>query len=335
MKKLAFTICSNNYLSQAITLSNSFKKYNSDIRFIICLVDKKENAKQLIENFDVEILEIEEVIGEKIYDLASIYDITELNTAVKPSIFKYLFNKNEDVKSIMYYDPDIMFFNPITELAKLQDEYNVILTPHITTPNDNLYGGGDIQYIQYGVFNLGFLSLTRSDETFRFLDWWEEKLLNGGAYNNTENNLFTDQLWVNLAVAFFEKHLVFKNLGYNMAHWNLHERTINTKDNQYFVNDTYPLVFFHYSGYKLNKAEYIPYTEMELTERPDIVEIFKEYKDKLLLNKIEEFSKISCFYKTRINALNQKNEIPMIKRIFKYVKKYPLFLLRKDFWVSK
>ena len=48
---------------------------------------------------------------------------------------------------------------------------------------------------------------------------------------------------------FFEGILVSKNLGLNVAIWNLTERELSQKENgEMCVNDNYPLIFFHFSN---------------------------------------------------------------------------------------
>ncbi len=50
-----------------------------------------------------------------------------------------------------------------------------------------------------GVFNLGFIGLSKAAETERFLDWWERRCLNLG-YNERWSGLFVDQKWINLVL---------------------------------------------------------------------------------------------------------------------------------------
>lgn len=330
MKQLAFTICSNNYLAQAITLSQSFKEHNKNVRFVICLADKKKDVEDLIKNFDIEILEVEDVLQEKTYELVKMYNIVEFNTSVKPALFKYFLNV-ENYDSVIYLDPDIVVFNPLDELFKMQECYEGIVTPHVTSPSTGTFGPDDWAHLRGGIYNLGFLSLTKSIQVAKLLDWWEDKLFKGFCLDDTKNNLFTDQLWMNYLPCFIDKHLILKHPGYNMAPWNLHQRELIFDGNKFSVNDL-PLFFFHFSGLKIQNDGLIPYTLKPFSEIHNVEEIFNYYFKLLLINKIEKFSKIPCFYKT--NPGNISEEIPMAKRVFRYLKKYPLCFLKKEFWVD-
>jgi hypothetical protein len=63
---LVFTLCSNNYLAQAITLGNSLLVYNPDYIFKIGLVDRSSDTINYT-NIPFEIIEVES-IGIKAFD---------------------------------------------------------------------------------------------------------------------------------------------------------------------------------------------------------------------------------------------------------------------------
>jgi hypothetical protein len=56
--------------------------------------------------------------------------------------------------------------------------------------------------------------------------------------------------------ALYDNYFILKHPGYNMANWNLHERQLFIEKTS-FVNDEYPLCFFHFSSYKFNNPEQI------------------------------------------------------------------------------
>jgi hypothetical protein len=305
--KLVFTICSNNYLSQAICLGDSLLEHNPYDNFVIVLVDRIEGIKSLRNRIKYELIEVEQIVGSRINELSKVYNIIELNTAVKPSVFKFFF-QNEDVKSIIYLDPDILVYNSFQELYTKQKSFNFIMTPHITTPSDGSVAPSDIVFISGGVFNLGFISISRTEESLKILDWWENKLLNKGAKVNLFADLFYDQLWMNLIVSFSGSVFVERNLGYNMAPWNIHERKLSFCQGQYSVNDKYPLIFYHFSGFKYNREAFISvHTQNKISEREDIIKIYKDYRQKLTSAKYLEFSKVKCYYKTK--KINKDNMI--------------------------
>ena len=93
--KIAFTLCSNNYLAQAITLGQSLKNTNKEFHFFIGLIDQLNSSLNYDEVRAVAtILPLQDIIDHKLLtDLVNKYDIIELNTSVKPSYFKYFIQK--------------------------------------------------------------------------------------------------------------------------------------------------------------------------------------------------------------------------------------------------
>jgi hypothetical protein len=294
---IAFTLCSINYLAQAKNLFESIKETNPSWRFIIGIVDKNTTNVDL-SFLNSETLFVEDVPVEGFQNMVDTYSIVELLTAVKPYYFTHLFKSNPDVDKIIYFDPDIVIFKKLTDLEEKLDNFDIILTPHFTTPIplEDRHLPTEIHVFQTGVYNLGFLAVKRSDNTMAMLKWWEDKLRNDCIIDLTRG-YFVDQLWMSLAPAYFDKVLIDKYPGYNMAHWNLHERTLTKTDDGYYVNGV-PLIFYHFSHYNPGKPEAIAsfHTRYQFNSRPDIVEIYDSYREGLIASRYFELKKVVCYY---------------------------------------
>jgi len=292
---VAFTLCSINYLAQAKTLCDTFQKNNPSWKFILGLVDKNVNNVDL-SFMGCEIIEVEQVKIDGFQGMVDQYSIVEFITAVKPFYFTHLFENNSDYDKIIYFDPDIVVLQPLTDLENKLDQYDIVLTPHFTSPiKDNLQLT-EKHVFSTGVFNLGFLAVKRSANTMEMLKWWEDKLRTECILDLTRG-YFVDQLWMNLVPAYYDKVLIDKYPGYNMAHWNLHERTLTETDKGYMVNGV-PLVFFHFSHYHPGRPEQIAtfQTRYSFDNRPDIKSLFKFYTDALIANRYFEYKKVPCYY---------------------------------------
>ena len=295
--KIAFSLCSINYLAQAKTLYESLKVSNPDWHFIYGIVDKNVN------NIDLSFLEGEALFVEDIEidgfnEMVKAYTIVELVTAVKPYYFTHLFKTRNEADKIIYFDPDIIVFTALTDLETKLDVYDIILTPHFTKPiaQEDRHNPTEIHVFNTGVYNLGFLAVRRSENTLTMLKWWEDKLRRDCIIDLTRG-YFVDQLWMGLAPAYFDKVLIDKYAGYNMAHWNLHERKLIRSTTGYMANDV-PLVFFHFSHYMPNKPLEIAafHNRYNFTNRPDIVDIYATYHQSLVKWNYFELKKIPCYY---------------------------------------
>jgi lipopolysaccharide biosynthesis glycosyltransferase len=320
---LVFTICSNNYLAQAITLGQTLLTHNPHYIFKIGLVDKR--IPQIgYEDIPFEIVEVESIGIAAFNEMFKRYSITELNTAVKPFYFKYFFNSIPQINSIIYLDPDILVYRPFTELEAVLEEKEIVIAPHFITPinDDKIQSEND--FLNTGLYNLGFLVLKKGEESQKLLEWWAKRL-ETKAYIDLGNGLFTDQIWINFAPLFFDNVEIFKNPGYNMAYWNMHERNLNIKNEVISKEQPYPLVFFHFSGYDPLKPKILSkyQNRFSFENRKDIVDLFNDYTEKLFTNGYAAFINYHCYYtieKQRMDLEDYiafKSSIPIYKRIIR------------------
>lgn len=245
----ALTICAANYLPFAEVLGKSFLENNQASNFTILVVDGLKTEFKKNSQFSY-LLPVDLDIDKNIFNnMAFYYDVTELSTALKPSALKKLFSMGKE--KIVYLDPDIKVFGQFTELEQFLDGKSIVLTPHTIhpIPRDGLRPS-ESDIMASGAYNLGFIALSKSKTSIEFLDWWEERL-RFDSISDPEEMLFTDQRWIDLAPSYFPIDF-FRNPGFNVAYWNLHERSLSKTEDEYFAGDK-PLVFFHFSGYSPDK----------------------------------------------------------------------------------
>lgn len=296
--KIAFTVCSNNYLSQAKALGDSLKKYSPEYTFFIGLCDRR--SKQIDYDYyaPAEILEVEKLEIPNFKWMTDNYNIIELNTSVKPYYFQYFLNNYPDAEIVIYFDPDIKVFDNLGSIEEELAGKSILLTPHILSPiADDGKVPDEAIFLNYGVYNLGFLAVCPTPETMKMLKWWSNKLATQ-CFDRTEKGIFVDQLPMTYVPVFYEDVQVSKNPGYNFAYWNFHERTISERDGKYYINEKYPLVFFHFSNFKPVYPIHITSKQnrFSLDKLPVLKHLFSEYAEILLLNKYNELIKIPNYY---------------------------------------
>jgi hypothetical protein len=123
-----------------------------------------------------------------------------------------------------------------------------------------------------------------------------------------EKGMFVDQLWVNFAPLYYEDVFVSRHLGLNVAYWNLHERVISNDNEPYEINQKYPLVFFHFSGYSPEKPTQISKYQNRYTfqEKGDVASLFDFYAQALIANGHNLYKKFPCFYIKPAPVLTRK-----------------------------
>lgn len=325
MESLYFTLCSNNYLPFALSLGRSIKDFLPNARFIIGLVDRYDSQLDYSKWEDFEFMTCFDLGYSEFENMLSRYNIIEFNTAVKPFYFEYLFSEYRNVDYIYYLDPDLFFYQTPKAMDQVWDHSEILLTPNLIYTSD-MPSTGELASLRHGMYNLGFIGLKRGEESFRLIQWWKERLKEHCRIDKCFG-IFVDQKWMDLAPMFFEKIKSVKDPGWNMAWWNFSERKLLKEKGKFYVNtEKSPLLFFHFSGFKPDKAnltERLKTDEFKETESEFLDELFQEYRNRLMKNGYEFLSKIKPslkFYEppnSKWNILGRKIKSKMTNAIYR------------------
>lgn len=284
---IACTIVARNYLPHARVLAESFTHHHPDVPFVVLVVDDETQQVDLSgELFTALRLAEIGLPRQEIAILAAIYDVTELSTAVKPWLLKYLRAEGHDVA--VYLDPDIKVYAPLTEAITLAAGDGVVLTPHTMVPfPEDQYRLETADLLAAGAFNLGFIAVGPLADPF--LDWWWSRTRRH-AVSDPARQMFTDQRSIDLVPCLYA-HDILKDPSYNVAYWNLHGRTLERAGDGYTV-DGRPLTFFHFSGFDHRKPHLLSKHQGDrprvlLSDRPVLAELCREYAADLVRHGID------------------------------------------------
>jgi hypothetical protein len=240
------TILAQNYLPKAVTLADSLRRHHPEAELVVLLIDvlRDEDLPDVpgVRVVSTEALGIPE---RQVLRLATIYNLVEFATAVKPLLFLQLL---KDAEQAAYLDPDTYVTAPMVELPVdlAGTEGGILLTPHYLAPTgeDGELGEGHLLHV--GVYNLGFCAVDR--RAAAFLDWWWGHL-EWECLWDPMAGLFVDQKWVDLGANFFAAGN-WRHPGYNVSIANLHERPIASDDHGYYIASTGDrLRLFHFHAF--------------------------------------------------------------------------------------
>lgn len=289
MTRAACTIVSLNYLPYARTLCDAFLGQHPELPFYVLIVDRPSPEIDLSrERFQP--IWVEELGIPDFPSVAFKFDILELNTNVKPTFLKSLLASGVD--ELIYFDPDILVCSSVSFIFDLLRSSSIVVTPHALSPN-NAAPAGEWILLYSGVFNLGFIAVASTEESLRFLTWWEDRCLTEG-FVERRNGLFVDQKWINLVPCYYDRVTILKHPGCNVAYWNLHERGVAKDGQGWTVNGSEPLVFYHFSGVSVDGGALISkgYDQFSLESLPVLADLFAFYRAQLLKNGIRELGKV-------------------------------------------
>jgi hypothetical protein len=245
---VVFTITCANYLPKAVVLARAVKRHHPEAT-VECFLLETERQLSFIPPGVFDRVHLPEALGiPNPRQMLFWYSILEASTAVKASAFLTCLIKHPSEDLFVYLDPDVMLLSPMEELFSLPAEASIIVTPHHLTDESTNQATADNIYrtLMCGIFNLGFLAIRRSSEASAFLAWWNSRLM----YYCTidfDHGLFVDQKWLDFAMSFFDLY-VLREPGYNVANWNISQRSIGrTREGEFLANGR-PLRFIHFSS---------------------------------------------------------------------------------------
>lgn len=279
-----FTITSLKYFPKSIILAKSAKEQMPEVKVFVCLVEEKLDPRVAnCPHFEKIILAKD--LGDKdFYSNIFKYNALEGITSLKAQLFLYLLEYYKDEETFIFLDTDTKIYNPFEEVHIALDKAPIIVTPHLLKEEDTQFAieENELTTLIYGIYNTAFVAIKRSKEAKRFLTWWNSKLKNE-CYFDTDNGIFVDQRWIDLAICYFDIEIL-KHPGYNVACWNLSKRQVAKQNDRYLINNE-PLRFFHFSGHTNGRLDYTLQTYVTDKDNP-IYEIIETYKKEV--NECEE-----------------------------------------------
>lgn len=284
---MLLTLCTIRQLPQALSLGDSFTKYASTDKsypVIIGLVDDPANLPAGFQS-PYPLWPVSEWMDQdQIRTLSSQYTPTEFAAACKPAFIQEAFRRFPDQNSLIYTDPNSLFFSSLEPIWQQLKSANVLLTPHITrAPGGSAKPGQewpDEKFFQnIGLYSADFLAFRRSAETDRLLAWWRDRA-ETRAFIDFCKSLCTDQIWLMHLPVFFQNVAIIKDTTWHVALWNLPQRRLQQENGTWKVSgNTAPLLFMNAKGLYNPNEGFFPYqNRLKFAERPDVVSLIAAYR---------------------------------------------------------
>lgn len=311
----AYTSFSYSYLDRARVWAKSLKRIHPDWIIWALIIDKEPHGFTF--NLDSEpfdkLISIEDLSIVDVNKWLFGLNVVEACTAVKGEALKYIF-KYSNAEKILYFDPDTAVFNSMNNVIELLETYSIILTPHQIDPESSdskiAIFDNEVASLKYGSYNLGFIAVNNDKEGNRFAKWWSQRLLDY-CHDNLEAGLFVDQKWCNLVPCFFDRVLILRDPGYNVASWNLSQRKITIDIHGVLNVNNVPLRFFHFT--KLGPVGDLM-TSRYAKNNIEVYEIWSAYK-RWVANENEKLIPTGYwFYSKFSNGVSINNKLRIIYR---------------------
>ncbi len=263
-KTIYCTIAAANYLPQVQVLRDSLRKHGH-FDFRLLLIEHPATVAKLRSQLpDYQILGPDEVGCPQWLHMAFYYDVMEYSTALKPALIRHLLAEG----NVVYLDPDIEVFSPLTEIEELLQGNDIVVTPHICKPLPEDGKKPSVRRIlQQGQFNLGFIGVRSEAENQALMDWWQGVLIEGAACDAIKGT-FTDQFWAAALVSFARRTSILRSARYNLAYWNVGQHKLTWNGLGTPETEDGPLGFYHYSGLSRQNLSSVSRYQDRITAKP-------------------------------------------------------------------
>jgi hypothetical protein len=273
------TAAAKRTLSHARVLADSFLRHHPDVPFFTLLADEVDGY------FDPEaepfrMLRLSEL---EIPDLArfrSHYSQQELRYATTPYLLAHLLERG--FAGAGFLKEESLVVGDLAPILALLGRYSIVLTPHLLEPLTGPRGSArELNILQSGVYNVGFLGVAATPTARAFLSWWQDRVYEH-CRHDVPSGMHFEQRWLDLVPAFFEEVHVIRDPGFNVGHWNLPERRVELAGDAMTVGGQ-PFRFLRLSGFEPERPHVATRysTRVDLSSMGPVAAQFRRYADLL------------------------------------------------------
>jgi len=249
VKVLCFSSFTFAYLDRARVLFQTVRRHHPDWELVALITDLPPEGVVLdpaTEDFDrIVWFDDLDLPGGRSWLFG--HDVVEACTAVKGPFMHQVCEAGQ-VDAVIYLDPDIALLNPLAGVLEALEAWDGCLTPHILEPEDSEMAvlDNELATLRTGIFNLGFVAIRTTGQGAAFACWWADRLLKY-CHDDIPRGLFVDQRWCDHVPAFFDRFLVLRDPGLNVASWNLNQRRISIGLDGVARSNGSPIGFWHFT----------------------------------------------------------------------------------------
>jgi len=249
-KRTLVTFFDSNYIPKALATYMSLSRVHNNFKlYALCFDDlsfnviKKMNYHHFIpihySEFENEELQKNKKNKEKMY---------EYYWSCKPYAILWIMKKTK-AEMVTYIDCDFLFFQSPEPIFKEAEKASVLIQPN------NFSYDEEKQFLPVGYYCSCWESFKNNHEGHKVLRWWHKKCMEW-CYAKFENEKFADQKYLDRWRLLFKGVREVINVGANISPWNIQKFDLTVRNNQILINNSCPLIYYHYHSFKINLINY-------------------------------------------------------------------------------
>lgn len=239
-----------NYLPRALVFYKSLSKVHKN--FILHVFCFDEITYKIFKKLNYQNI--------KIYRLSEIENKRLLKAKLtKRRLYEYYWTLNpamgkkiiDEVKSdfISLADCDIMFFDSPECIFEELGNADAIIQP-------NNFSFQHIKdFIPVGYYCTSFQCFRKNINGKKIINWWYNSCIKWCSAK-LEKGRFGDQKYLDDWRIRFKNVREVENPGTNVAPWNVQKFNLKIKKNKIFLNNKWPLIYYHFHSFRMNFSDY-------------------------------------------------------------------------------
>ena len=236
------TYFDHHYLRRGLALYRSLKRHCPSFRlWVLCMDPLVYKILSHLSLPDLTLIPIEDLesADPQLLEAKQNRRLLEYYFTCTPSLPLFILNHHLDVPMITYLDADLFFFSDPGPIHEEVGDSSLAIIGHRFPEH--------LRHLEiHGIYNVGWLSFSRSAEAFLCLQRWREQCIEW-CIRRPENDRYADQKYLDDWPRLYKGLVVLCHKGANLAPWNLANYEIRWRDGRVWV-DAQPLIFYHFHG---------------------------------------------------------------------------------------
>lgn len=272
------TIAAKPQLALARVVARSFRRHHPGVPVFVLLADRVEGA------FDparepYRLVALEELEAPETEEMARRYTAQEFSYALTPWLLQWVLRQG--FGRVLFIKQESLVtasLEPVMDRLRAPG-VSLLLTPHLLAPLGSV--ARELNILQCGTFNGGFVAVRGGGEGEPFLAWWQERLLEDCRYAPAEG-LHFEQRWLDLAPGLLDGVAVVRDPGVNVGHWHLPERQVRVEGETIWADGSLCRLF-RFSGFDMEHPEKATryFDRLRMERMGDAAQVFRRYREEL------------------------------------------------------
>lgn len=275
------TLFDKNYAFRGLALYDSIIKYCPNFKlWILCLDLECYDILEKMSLKNTVLVKLSDVEDEKLLEAKANRNHGEYCWTLGSVFTNFVIKNNSELDHITYLDSDIYFYSSPQVLYEEMANDSVLIIKHNYERK--------LKYLEArsGIYNVALVIFKNNKDGLAILENWSNNCLRW-CYNRYEDGKFGDQMYLDVWPQNFKGVCVSKNIGADLAPWNVGKYKISVSNGKIFV-DEIPLVFYHTHTLKILASDKFELYSSFYSISPVIEKIIYEPYTKNITNFINQ-----------------------------------------------